>query len=238
MPFLVLENVEKHFGGLVAVNDVSFSIQKGEKLGLIGPNGAGKTTLFNLIAGMYHPDSGRIMFKGENIAGLRSNRICRKGIGRTFQIPRPFGNISVLDNVKVGIIYGGGKKDQTKDALSLLEFVGLEKKANSSAKDLSLLEKKSLELARALATDPELLLLDETAAGLNPAEIDGMKDLIGRISKIGITTIIVEHIMRFVMGVCQRIIVMNEGKIIADGAQKEVSQDEQVIKAYLGKEYV
>ena len=241
MPLLEGERVSKFFGGLAAVNNVDFRIEEQEILGLIGPNGAGKTTLFNVITGVYRPTSGRIRFRGEDITGLKPHVICDKGIGRTFQLVRPFLNMTALQNVMVGALFGRGGKDMAsaeERAYELLEFMGLKGKENVLAKSLTLVERKRLEIARALAGEPELLLLDEVVAGLNPTETAETMALIKKIRDLGITVFMVEHIMKAVMGISDRVMVLHHGEKIAEGTPEEVASDQRVIEAYLGEEYL
>jgi len=241
MPLLEGERVSKFFGGLAAVHNVDFRIEKQEILGLIGPNGAGKTTLFNLISGVYRPTSGRIWFKGEEITGLRPHVICNKGISRTFQLVRPFLNMTALQNVMVGALFGRSGRDMAdarEKAHKLLEFVGLEGREGLLAKSLTLVDRKRLEMARALAGEPELLLLDEVVAGLNPTETAETMALIKKIRDLGVTIFMVEHIMKAVMGISDRVMVLHHGEKIAEGTPEEVASDRRVIEAYLGEEYL
>ena len=228
----------KSFGGLVAVKNVNFYVKEGEILGLIGPNGAGKTTLFNLISGIYHPDSGTIKFKEEDITKLKPHEICQRGIGRTFQIVRPFRGMTVLNNVLIGSFFGSKSKNMDKakkQALEALELVKLSDKKDVNAENLTIAECRRMEIARALATNPSLLLLDEVVAGLNPLEVEEMMRMIQEIRRRGITIIMVEHVMKAVMNVSDRIIVMHHGEKIAEGSPSEVSKNEKVVKAYLGE---
>lgn len=239
-PLLSVEGVTKRFGGLVALSNVSFNVYEGEILGLVGPNGAGKTTLFNVISGVYRPESGRILFKGIDITGWRPHRIARLGIARTHQIVKPFSDLTVLENAIVGALFGKrsgslSESEARKIAVEVLDFVGLGDKANLPARVLNVQEKKRLELARALAAEPDLLLLDEVLAGLNPAEVDRMLGLLRRIrSERGVTMIMIEHVMHAVMNLADRIVVLHFGEKIAEGAPEEVASNRDVITAYLG----
>jgi len=229
--------LSKHFGGISAVNNVSFEVGKGEILGLIGPNGSGKTTLFNLISGLYRPDSGRIIFMGEDITKKQPHEICRKGIARTFQLVRAFPNMTVLENVVVGSIFGGGIKDldvALNESRRICEFVGLAGKEDTPVRNLTAVDKKLTELARALAMKPKLLLIDELMAGLNPVETEQAMALLKRIREQGITIFWIEHMIKAVVGISDRIMVMNHGMKIAEGRPDEVVNDVRVIEVYLG----
>ena len=235
-------NVTKHFGGLVAVKELNFSVRQGEIHGLIGPNGAGKTTLLNCISGFYPYDSGVIQFKGREIRKCSPPRICSMGIARTFQIPRYFPDETVLDNVTTGVVFGGStvsRRNAKRDATELLEFTELSAKEASLAKELPIPGLKRLGVTIALATKPELLLLDEPIAGLNPTETVAAMELVKKIrSEWNITVLMVEHNMKVIMNICERITVINFGEKICEGSPEEVGSDAEVIKAYLGEEYV
>lgn len=232
---LRLIRVTKRFGGLVAVDRVSFDVMEGEILGLIGPNGAGKTTLFNVISGLYKPDEGRIVFRGVDITRWPAHKRAKLGIARTFQIVRPLSNLTVIDNVLVGALQKLRDVDEAlAKAEEVLERVGLYEKRYMRAGALNVVEKKRLELARALATDPVLLLLDEVAAGLNPREVEDLLELLRETNRSGVTMIMVEHVMKAVMGIADRIVVLHHGRLLAEGTPKEVSSNPAVIEAYLG----
>lgn len=237
MTLLEVDRVSKAFGGVRAVSDVSFTLAGGELVGVMGPNGSGKTTLFNLIAGALAPDSGAIRLRGRDVAGRASHRVCARGVARTFQLVRPFAGLTALDNVLVGRLYGRvreGRADATAAAEGLLALVGLAGKAHLRAAQLTLIDRKRLELARALATAPALLLLDEFMAGLNPAETESAMALIRRLHGEGMTLLMVEHIVWALMDLAQRIIVLSAGEKIADGAPAAVAADPTVVDVYLG----
>lgn len=223
----------------MALHDVNFDVREGEILAVIGPNGSGKTTLFNIIAGFVKPNTGRLIFGGSDITCLKPHQICRRGIARIFQIVKPFPNLTTLKNALVGRLYGKDAAlniaQATEDTLDTLSFVGLGGKTHVLAEQLTLADRKRLELARALAAQPRLLLLDELMAGLNTAEIEGSMELVTKIRARGITVILVEHIMKAVVGISDRILVLNAGEIIAEGPPDQVMNEQKVIEAYLGK---
>jgi branched-chain amino acid transport system ATP-binding protein len=239
MVLLSINDLSKSFGGLLAINNLSFSVNQGEIIGLIGPNGSGKTTLFNLITGLLKPDTGRIRFNNKDITGISSCKICQSGIARTFQLVKPFNRLSPLKNVMVGRAYGSEPARNTKqariEAEKILAFTGLAKSRVPVAGMLGLVDRKRLEIARALATKPRLLLLDEMFAGLNSAEMDDSIRLVRKIRDSGVTLIVVEHVMKVIMGLSDRVIAINVGEKIAEGTPQEVASNSQVIKAYLGK---
>ncbi len=239
MNILEVEGVNKHFGGLMAASDVAFHVEQGEIVGLIGPNGAGKTTLFNLVSGGLVPDSGVIAFKGKNITGLKPHEICRMGIARTFQSVKIFSKMSVLNNVLLGYLFGNEKHSMSdvarKGATEILEFVKLSAMRELSSKDLTLANQKRLEVARALATKPELLLVDELMAGLNHTEIMQAMELVRMIREKGVTILMVEHVMKAIMDTCDRIIVLHHGEKIAEGRPEEIAKNKTVVEVYLGE---
>jgi ABC-type branched-subunit amino acid transport system ATPase component len=239
MSFLKIEGLCKSFGGLMAIHNLELGVEKGEIIGLIGPNGSGKTTTLNLLTGFLKPDSGTITFRGENVTGLPRSRVCQKGIARTFQLIKPFLDFTALQNVMVGRAYGQepvkSLKVAAQQSREFLERVGLLDKAEVLAKDLTLMERKRLELARALAARPQLLLLDELMAGLNPGETEDACQLIKQIRDAGISIVVVEHIVKAICGVSDRIIVLNMGEKIAEGPPEEIVHNPHVIEVYLGQ---
>jgi branched-chain amino acid transport system ATP-binding protein len=239
MPLLEGERVTKHFGGLAAVSEVDFGVDRGQVIGLIGPNGAGKTTLFNLVSGALVPKAGEIRFKDQKISGLKPNRICKMGIARTFQSVKVFGNMPAWENVLLAALFGNSgsisSADAAREATALLEFVGLSEVKETPAKDLTLAKHKRLEVARALATKPELLLLDELMAGLNPTEVTEAMELVARIREDGVTIFMIEHVMKAIMSVCDWIMVLHHGKKIAEGTPQEIATNKTVVEVYLGE---
>lgn len=236
---LQVEEVTKKFGGLEAVKNVSFKINRGEILGLIGPNGAGKTTLINLISGVYRPDKGRILFKGEDITLMKPHEICKKGISRTLQIPHAFPELTVIENIAIPLLFSQKnlKRDEIRGRIiSTLKRIDFPKsKYDEVVANLNTLELKYLQLAKAVVTQPELLLLDEVTTGLNPVESKRACEVIKELQSAGITILIVEHVMRIIVSVCDRIIALCEGRIVAEGRPEEVMKDTKVISSYLGK---
>ncbi len=241
---IILEarGLTKDFRGLRANNNVDFKLHEGEILGLIGPNGAGKTTLVNMISGAIPPTSGDILFKGKSIRGLKPYQIGRLGIARTYQIVKPFPGMTVLENVSVGAMFGRrGKERNAKEALNVakevVEFVGLSKLSNQRADELNVASRKRLEVAKALAMGPEVVLFDEVMAGLNPKEIEEAVELIRKVRDAGVSILVIEHVMKAIKAICDRVFVLHHGEKIAEGKTEEVLNNEEVIKAYLGKRY-
>src|SRR4030088_2415966 len=232
---LVIRNLNKRCGGLRAVQDVSFTVKENETVALIGPNGAGKTTSFNLITGFHRPDSGSGTAFGREITGLKPHDICAHGLARTFQVAKPFGAMTVLDNVMTGAFLRDKNTAAAREkAREAIDFVGLNARVQTAAKDLTTIDQRRLEMARALATQPRLLLPDEVMAGLNPSEVDQAVALVGKLSARGLTIVIVEHVMRAIMAVARHIVVLDHGQKIAEGSPKEIVENPEVVRAYLG----
>ena len=236
---LVIKDLSKRFGGLRAVQDVSFTVRENETVALIGPNGAGKTTSFHLITGFHRADSGSVEAFGRQIVGLKPHQVCALGLARTFQVAKPFGAMTMLANVMTGAFlrdrHVAAARQRAREAI---DFVGLSARAQTPAKDLTTIDQRRLEMARALATQPRILLLDEVMAGLNPSEIDQAVALVGKLSQRGLTIVIVEHVMRAIMAVARHIVVLDHGQKIAEGTPKETVENPEVIRAYLGSGYV
>ena len=236
---LVIKGLSKRFGGLRAVQDVSFTVKENETVALIGPNGAGKTTSFHLITGFHRADSGSVLAFGREVVGLKPHDVCALGLARTFQVAKPFGAMTVLANVMTGAFlrdrHVTAAREKAREAIA---FVGLSAKEQTPAKDLTTIDQRRLEMARALATEPRILLLDEVMAGLNPSEIDQAVALVGKLAQKGLTIVIVEHVMRAIMAVARHIVVLDHGQKIAEGAPKEIVENPEVIRAYLGSSYV
>ncbi len=235
MALLEAHAISKRFGGLLAVSELNITVEKGQIVALIGPNGAGKTTAFNVIAGYYRPTSGKVTFDSHNITGLRPDQICKMGIARTFQIVRPFQGLSVLDNVMVGAYARTNNDEEARQkSIEVLKFMELDHVADRTAAGLPIATRKRLEMARALATDPKLMLLDEAMAGLRPKETDEVIAMVRKIAEQGIGILLVEHVMKVVMSLAEHVIVLHHGEMIAQGTPIEVVHDPQVIEAYLG----
>jgi branched-chain amino acid transport system ATP-binding protein len=236
MSLLQIQNISKRFGGLAALTDVSYSVNQREILGLIGPNGAGKTTLFNVVNGFYPPSKGEVLFKGEKISNLKPHQVCKLGIGRTFQVVKPLQRMTVLDNVIASAFLRAKNKAEAEEiAHDALKFTGLYEERYLISKGLPLGKRKRLEVTRALATKPEMLLMDESFAGLNPTEINDQINIIRQIKEKGITLMVIEHHMRVIMSISDRIVVLNYGEKIAEGTPSEIGKNRLVIEAYLGE---
>jgi branched-chain amino acid transport system ATP-binding protein len=237
---LVVDRVSRHFGGIQAVDDVSFALKEGEIVALIGPNGAGKTTLVNMMTGVHQPSHGHIRFQGRDVTGQRPFEAARRGIARTFQIVQPFPRMTVVENVAAGALFGGSHAsvaDAMAAAREQLEFMGLAAFADRPASALTLAGRKRLELAKSMAMQPKVLLLDEVNAGLNASEIDGALRLIRQIAGRGVTILIIEHLMKVVLSLAERVLVLHHGQLIAQGSAHDIVQDKRVIEAYLGEKF-
>ncbi len=237
---LEVKGLSKSFGGLAAVKDLNLTVRDGEILGLIGPNGSGKTTSFNLISGFLSPDRGQVIFQGTDITGLKPHRICQIGLARTFQLTRPFAGMTALQNVMIGRMYGDeptwNMRKAEEECHGFLEFVGLSHRAKAQVSSFGMIDRKRLEVARALATKPKMLLLDEMMSGLNPAEMEESLKLVRTLNHSGITLVVVEHVMKAILDISTRLVVLNHGEKIAEGVPQEVVKEEKVIQAYLGEE--
>ncbi|USZ73647.1 ABC transporter ATP-binding protein [Natronosalvus halobius] len=236
---LEVDGLSKSFGGLTAVNDVSFDIDSGEIVGLIGPNGAGKTTMFNMISGVYKPNSGEVYLDSDSITGKRPNEICNRGVVRTFQIVRTFDESTVLENVLTGAVFGSNKSRSMEEAREIahkyISFVGIDGREDTETSELTIADRKHVELARGLACEPKLMMLDEIGSGLTPAELNELTETIERIrDELGVSVFWIEHIMDAILGSTDRVLVLNEGQLIAEGKPEEIKNDEKVAKAYLG----
>jgi len=239
MSLMEAKGVTRRFGGLTAVNAVDFRVEQGEIVGLIGPNGAGKTTFFNLISGFLRPDEGEIRFDGQSIIGHKPSDICKRGMTRTFQIVKPFPEMTVTDNVMVGAFnHHRDRAAARAKASEVIELVGLGPQAAKLGRELTVAGRKRVELAKALATEPKLMLLDEVMAGLTPSEVAGMIEVLGRVRSAGVTMVIVEHVMQVIMNLSDRIYVLHHGEAIAEGAPDQIVSDAKVTKAYLGESFV
>jgi branched-chain amino acid transport system ATP-binding protein len=237
-PLLEVEGITKRFGGLTAVEDVSFTVKEGEILSIIGPNGAGKSTLFNCITGFYRPDAGKVLFRGKDITTASAHKICKLGIARTFQIVQVISDMTVLENVMTGtFLHTYDRENVREKAVEILRFAGLHEKMDFLGTDITIADKKRLEVAMALGTEPTLLMLDEAMAGLTPVELREMIGLLRKVRENGVTLIIVEHVMEAVMELSDRVVVINSGRKIVEGSPKDVVRNPEVIQAYLGDRY-
>jgi len=237
-PLLQVRSISKRFGGLQAVQDLSFDLHRGEILALLGPNGAGKTTAFNMIAGFFRADGGEILFEGRDIAGMPPWDICKAGIARTFQLSRPFADLTVIENLMVGgFVRSANLAEIRAKAAAIADFLGMGRQGGIEVQHLTAFDRRKLELGRALSTEPKLLLMDEVVAGATPSEAQEMVELVRRIQGRGITILIVEHVMKVIMALSERVIVMESGRLIADGIPREVVREPQVLKAYFGEGY-
>jgi len=236
MAILSLQNLGKRYGALVVTDAVSFDVEQGEIVGILGPNGAGKTTLFNLVAGTVQPDSGMVIFKDEDITTQSAPQRCQAGISRSFQVPHPFNGMTVFENILVGAAFGRNAADPEAHALKIMDLTGMKTKANQLASSITLLERKRLELARALATEPELLLLDEIAGGLTERECQSLLAAIRDVHASGVTIVWIEHVVHALLSVAQRLVVLNFGKLIADGKPEDVMRNRDVKSVYLGED--
>jgi branched-chain amino acid transport system ATP-binding protein len=236
MSLLQLENLSKRYGALVVTDAVSLTVQKGEIVGILGPNGAGKTTLFNLVAGTVRPDNGRVMFKDRDISETNAAARCKLGISRSFQVPHPFNGMTIFENILVGAAFGRAAEDPETHALKVMEITGMSAKANHLASSITLLERKRLEMARALATEPELLLLDEIAGGLTERECQSLLAAIRDVHASGVTIVWIEHVVHALLSVAQRLVVLNFGKLIVDGKPENVMNSRDVKNVYLGED--
>lgn len=236
---LKVEKIAKRYGGVQAVKELSFELHRGEILGLLGPNGAGKTTAFNMIAGFVGTDQGRISLEGREISGLKPWDVCKAGVARTFQLSKPFGGMTTRENLVVGgLVKHKDKAKAQAKADELLEFLGMSTLGDTDADDLTAFERRKVELGRALSTDPQLLLMDEVVAGATPQEAMTMVQLVKQVRERGVTVLIIEHVMKVIMGLSDRVIVMHLGELIADGEPSRVVKQENVLKAYFGEDYV